>query len=128
MGSLNDAWLNRRVLVRGLRRTGVVETGDPPLKMRPFEDLSGFENSLLVGDSSATERRFKVDEDWRLRTRGSGRPAIVLSKAAEAIASKPEDLCGQGELGSRSQLGAERARPSRAVMCTLDENDNKKEE
>ncbi|KAI0437297.1 hypothetical protein F4803DRAFT_556132 [Xylaria telfairii] len=76
------------------------------VKIRPLEDLSEWENSLLVGESNATESRSEVEADWRLRVKDSARFEIVLSKTATAIASKPTGLCVRGELSKQaSQLG-----------------------
>lgn len=76
------------------------------VRTRPLEDLSEWENSLLVGESNATERRSEFEADWRLRVKDSARFEIVLSKTATAIASKPTGFCVRGELSKQaSQLG-----------------------
>ncbi|KAI1201780.1 hypothetical protein F5X97DRAFT_12616 [Nemania serpens] len=89
MGSFDGALLSRGLSVSGLR-TGIEETDEALVRIRPLEDRSELDNSLLVGDSRATEKRS--------RARESARFAIVLSKAATAMASKPTGFCIRDEL------------------------------
>lgn len=91
MGSFDGALLSRGLSVSGLR-TGIEETDEALVRIRPLEDRSELDNSLLVGDSRATEKRS--------RARESARFAIVLSKAATAMASKPTGFCIRDELES----------------------------
>jgi hypothetical protein len=49
MGSFGGTWLDRRVSV------SAKETDVTPVCVCPFNNLSGFGASLLVGDSSAIE-------------------------------------------------------------------------
>ena len=98
MGSFDDAWLDRCASERGLGRTRVEDVDDPPLTRRTVEDFSRFVSSLFVPDSMAREWRSSVEEDCKLRMRGSVRLVMVLSKAAAAIASKPTGFWDRGQL------------------------------
>lgn len=55
-------------------------------------DLSEFEFSLLVGESSTTDKRLSAEADGRLRMVGSEILAMVLSIAAAAKANNPPDF------------------------------------
>jgi hypothetical protein len=106
MGSSEETWIDRCASARLLGRTGIKETDEPLFRRRLLEDLSEIDNSLFVGDSRATERRSGVEEDGRLRVRASVLFAIVLSKAATAIASKPTGFCVRDALSKKVNWGS----------------------
>lgn len=77
---------------RGLKRDGVEGADELLEKLRILDDLSEFRFSLLVGESSTTDKRLRADIDGRLRIVGSDILAMVLSIAAAAKANSPPDL------------------------------------